>query len=165
MDYDTNPCLLKFNDLCQIEIKTIIFQLINTLAYVHSQNICHRDIKPENILYDRANRKIKIIDFGISKKIVERGAKREMLTITGTLYYRAPEMVLGGGYDEKVDLWASGVTLYQLLSQGRTPFQSDYLSTTIENIIRGQVEYPEEIWNNYDKFAKDLVSRLLKKSS
>lgn len=105
-----------------MEIKDIIFQLINTLVYVHSQNICHRDIKPENILYDRGNKKIKIIDFGISKKIVERGAKREMLTITGTLYYRAPEMFLGGGYDEKVDLWASGVTLYQLLSQGRTPF-------------------------------------------
>lgn len=62
-----------------------------------------------------------------------------MLTITGTLYYRAPEMFLGGGYDEKVDLWACGVTLYQLLSGGRTPFQSDYLSTTIENIIRGEV--------------------------
>ena len=139
MDYDTNPCLLKFHDLCQLEIKDIIFQLINTLVYVHSQNICHRDIKPENILYDRENKKIKIIDFGISKKIVERGAKREMLTITGTLYYRAPEMFLGGGYDEKVDLWASGVTLYQLLSHGRTPFQSDYLSTTIENITRGEV--------------------------
>ncbi len=65
-------------------------QLICTLAYIHSQNICHRDIKPENILYDEANNRIKIIDFGISKKITNRGSKRDMLTITGTLYYRAP---------------------------------------------------------------------------
>jgi calcium-dependent protein kinase len=44
-----------------------------------------------------------------------------MLTITGTLYYRAPEMFSGGGYDEKVDVWAVGITLYQLITH-RTPF-------------------------------------------
>ena len=44
-----------------------------------------------------------------------------MLTITGTLYYRAPEMFTGGGYDEKVDVWAVGITVYQLLT-GKTPF-------------------------------------------
>ncbi len=59
-----------------------------------------------------------------------------MLTITGTLYYRAPEMFSGGGYDEKVDVWAVGITLYQLIT-GKTPFQSQYLSTTIENIEKG----------------------------
>lgn len=97
-------------------------QLISTLVYIHSQNICHRDIKPDNILYDRQNKKITIIDFGISKKIVERDTKKLMLSLTGTLYYRAPEMFLGGGYDEKVDMWAVGVTLYQLINNGRTPF-------------------------------------------
>lgn len=37
----------------------------------------------------------------------------------------------GGGYDEKVDVWAAGITLYQLLSKGKTPFESEYLTTTI----------------------------------
>lgn len=46
-----------------------MYQLLSTLAYIHSKNICHRDIKPENILYDRQNKKIKLIDFGISKKL------------------------------------------------------------------------------------------------
>lgn len=46
-----------------------------------------------------------------------------MLTITGTLNYRAPQMFLGGGYDEKVDIWAAGITLYQLIT-GKTPFES-----------------------------------------
>ncbi len=122
MDYDNSPSLLKYTDLNEYEIRSIMQQLVSILAYIHTQNICHRDIKPENILYDEVNNKIKLIDFGISKKIIDRGAKRDMLTITGTLYYRAPEMFLGGGYDEKVDMWAAGITLYQLINEGKTPF-------------------------------------------
>lgn len=88
-----------------------------------------------------------------------------MLTITGTLYYRAPEMFLGGGYDEKVDLWAVGITIYELINKGKTPFESDYLSTTINNITKGELTFDTEVWSKYDKFAKDLVIRLLKKRS
>lgn len=62
-----------------------------------------------------------MIDFGISKNLMERGRRKEMLTITGTLYYRAPEMFDGGGYDEMVDIWALGVTMFKLMT-GRTPF-------------------------------------------
>lgn len=50
-------------------------QLLNVLFYLHTRNICHRDIKPDNILYDRLNKKIKIIDFGISKKFFVREKK------------------------------------------------------------------------------------------
>jgi calcium-dependent protein kinase len=66
---------------------------------LHQQNICHRDIKPENILYDQKNDKVKIIDFGISKKTFLRGTRRDMMTIIGTNFYFAPEIYLGGGYD------------------------------------------------------------------
>lgn len=120
MDYDNHPNLLEFKDLTVEEIKLIIYQLLDTIAYIHSCNICHRDIKPDNILYDRANKNIKVVDFGISKNFSSRGNK-EMLTITGTLYYQAPEIFIGGGYDEKVDVWATGITFYQLVT-GKTPF-------------------------------------------
>ena len=73
-------------------MKIITFQLLKTLKYIHGNKICHRDIKPDNILYDQQSRCVKLIDFGISKKVEERGRKREMLTLTGTPYYRAPEM-------------------------------------------------------------------------
>jgi serine/threonine protein kinase len=59
-----------------------------------------------------------------------------MLTITGTLYYRAPEMFTGGGYTEKVDIWSTGITIYKLIT-GHTPFESEYHSKTIENIMNG----------------------------
>ena len=50
-----------------------------------------------------------------------------MLTDTGTFYYKAPEMFLGGGYNEMVDNWAVGIILYEMIT-GETPFASEYLS-------------------------------------
>jgi calcium-dependent protein kinase len=96
---------------------------LETLKYIHHNKICHRDIKPDNILYNRQSKSITIIDFGISKKVEDRGRRREMLTLTGTPYYRAPEMFEGGGYDEMVDIWALGVTIFKLMT-GSTPFES-----------------------------------------
>ena len=60
-----------------------------------------------------------------------------MLTIAGTFVYRAPEMFLGGGYSEKVDMWAVGVTLYELIA-GQIPFKSDYHSETIKSILNDE---------------------------
>lgn len=90
---------------------------------MHSRGVSHRDIKPDNIMVNKETKKIKIIDFGIAKKMIVRKQRVDMLTITGTLFYRAPEMFLGGGYNEKVDIWAAGITLYEVLN-GKTPFAS-----------------------------------------
>ena len=68
-----------------------------------------------------------------------------MLTITGALHYRAPQMFIGAGYDERIDLWAAGVTMYKIIT-GRTPFQSQYVADTIENIIEGKLHFTELIW-------------------
>lgn len=59
-----------------------------------------------------------------------RKQKVDMLTITGTLFYRAPQMFVGGGYNEKVDVWAAGITLYEVM-YGKTPFASEFHSETI----------------------------------
>lgn len=121
MDYLPFPDLLRFLRPPEPQLKLIVHQLLETLAYIHRLNICHRDIKPENILFDESKNSVKIIDFGISKKLMHRGRKQELLTLTGTPYYRAPEMFEGGGYDERVDLWALGITMFKLM-EGMTPF-------------------------------------------
>lgn len=90
---------------------------------MHEKFICHRDIKPENILYDVNSKNLKIIDFGVAKNTKLRGRYEEMLTVTGTEQYRAPQMFLGGGYTDSVDLWAVGITLYRLIA-GNTPFEN-----------------------------------------
>ena len=62
--------------------------------------------------------KVKLIDFGVSKRArqssqseIERKSN-QMWTVTGNLYYSAPEIFEGSGYDEKIDMWAIGVVLY-----------------------------------------------------
>lgn len=75
--------------------------------------------------------------------MISRKHKVEMLTITGTLFYRAPEMFIGGGYSEKVDIWAAGITLFEVLF-GKTPFASEYHSETIENIQNMDIEKDQD---------------------
>jgi len=84
-----------------------------------------------------------------------------MLTIIGTSFYFAPEIYLGGGYDERVDIWALGITIYKLIA-GYTPFESKYHFDTIANILKGEVSFDDKIWDTYCSFAKDFVSRVLK---
>ena len=74
-------------------------------------------------MYDKENKRSILIEFGVSCKFFERGSHKEMLTLTGTPLYRAPEMFTGGGYDERVDLWSLGVLIFKLVEK-ITPFES-----------------------------------------
>ena len=60
-----------------------------------------------------------------------------MPTIIGTNFYFTPEIYIGDGYDERVKIWVLGVTVYKLIA-GFTPFESEYHSDTIANILKGE---------------------------
>jgi serine/threonine protein kinase len=94
--------------------------LLEVVDYMHRLGICHRDLKPENIMFDPDDSTIKLIDFDISKNFLSNKEvepePEDMFTVTGTLSYKAPEMLKGGGYSCRVDIWALGVILYQLLT-------------------------------------------------
>lgn len=100
-------------------VKVYITQIIKVLVYLHSQSppILHRDIKPENILVSSDG--LKICDFGWSN--VNDDVRN---TFCGTPDYLSPEMILGTGHDEKLDVWTVGVLMYELL-YGKTPFHCD----------------------------------------
>ena len=129
---------------------------------MHDHNICHRDIKPDNILYNQNTGKIKIIDFGVSNNVKKRGKKEKMYTDTGTFYYKAPEMFMGGGYTEAIDSWAVGICLYEMIT-GVTPFASEYLLDTKDKITNAEIDFSNEVFYNYNPLVKDLISHLLKK--
>ncbi|CAD8056041.1 unnamed protein product [Paramecium sonneborni] len=140
-----------------------IKQLAQTIAQIHSKGICHRDLKPENILIQmHPDIQIKLIDFGVSKKFKFKDTFKDMWTATGTIVYQAPEVFLGGGYDEKVDIWSIGVILYQLLCY-RLPFFADSVSDTIDLITSEDYPYQyTEEFQNLSFIERDLIKRLLK---
>uniref|UniRef100_G3MR81 Aurora kinase n=1 Tax=Amblyomma maculatum TaxID=34609 RepID=G3MR81_AMBMU len=132
---------------------TYIFQVCKALQYCHSKKVIHRDIKPENILFGY-NGVIKIADFGWS--VHAPSSRRE--TLCGTMDYLPPEMVENSVYDEKVDLWALGVLIYEFLV-GRPPFETSCAKNTYDRIRRVDLQFPDHVSDD----AKDLISRLLRK--
>eukprot|EP00494_Astrolonche_serrata_P023679 UN23937 len=102
--------------------RTVFLQLVNGLKCVHDAGIAHRDLKPENLLFDKRFN-LKIADFGFA---FNWGRKGPMSTELGTRGYMAPEILSGGKYDSKVDVFASGVVLFILLS-GFPPFRETKL--------------------------------------
>ena len=90
MEHLNYASLEKANIKNEDDMKKIMFQIIETLNYMHRHDFVHRDIKLSNILYDSVNKTIKLVDFGISKRYRKRDALIDMWTITGTLFYRAP---------------------------------------------------------------------------
>lgn len=161
MELAETPSLAKAHLAEEPDLSRVMHQVLMALAYLHKQDVVHRDIKPENILYDPVLRTIKLIDFGISRRIRRRGVLSEMWTITGTLYYRAPEM-FSGGYGQGVDVWAAGVLLYRLVC-GRTPFESEYHHETIQNIREAPLAFPAA-FDRYSSGLRQLVSQMLERN-
>lgn len=96
----------------------VAIQAAEGLAYAHAENIVHRDIKPSNLFVTKTNR-VKIMDFGLAKMVEEVRKKTTM--IAGTPHYMAPEQASGAGVDQRADLYAFGVTLWELLV-GEVPY-------------------------------------------
>lgn len=90
------------------EVKCLAKQLLEGVAYIHSQKLLHRDIKSANILLNRKG-ELKLGDFGLGRKFKNDGNLTYKVV---TLWYRAPELILGyKKYDYKVDVWSVGCVL------------------------------------------------------
>jgi len=94
-------------------------QIATGLEYAHEQGIVHRDIKTANLFFTN-KRLVKIMDFGLAKMVEE--VRRAATVIGGTPYYMAPEQSAGEAVDRRADIYALGVTFYELLA-GTVPFK------------------------------------------
>lgn len=104
------------------KVLAILLPVCAALAYAHAHGVIHRDIKPDNIIL-LDNGEVKVIDFGIA--LLDNKRRRPLFgsaPLIGTPDYMPPERLFGEYGDERTDVYAIGVTLYELLC-GRTPFQ------------------------------------------
>ncbi|HUL46109.1 MAG TPA: protein kinase [Steroidobacteraceae bacterium] len=109
------------------EAVPIFKQALRGVAAAHRAGIVHRDLKPGNLMVTRDGT-VKVMDFGIAKRAGVTGATKVSTSI-GSPLYMAPEQILGRAVDCRTDIYALGITLYELLS-GQRPFNS-----------RGKAEY------------------------
>jgi len=109
------------------EAVPIFKQALRGVAAAHRAGIVHRDLKPGNLMVTRDGT-VKVMDFGIAKRAGVTGATKVSTSI-GSPLYMAPEQILGRAVDCRTDIYALGITLYELLC-GQRPFKS-----------RGKAEY------------------------
>ncbi|MGE5235274.1 MAG: protein kinase domain-containing protein [Acidobacteriota bacterium] len=131
-------------------------QIADAVAYAHARQVVHRDLKPANmVLADR--RQIKILDFGIARRLDE--LELSASGATGTPYYMAPEQILGEDPDERTDIYSLGVSFFQMAT-GKLPF-------TTGNVLRAHLEQPppdpQSITTDLEPSVSHLVLRCLAK--
>ena len=132
-------------------------QLCDALEYMHQQRFLHRDLCPRNVLVDREG-KVKLIDFGLTipyKPEFCRPGNR-----TGTADYLAPEIIRRQATDHRVDLFALGVTAFEVFT-GELPWER---SVSSEETLRRRLNAPPRNPKDLSKTVDDALARVLLKS-
>ncbi|MGE0397279.1 MAG: serine/threonine-protein kinase [Kofleriaceae bacterium] len=118
-------------------------QLCDGLQHAHEHGLIHRDFKPENVIVEKdrfGHERPRIVDFGIAilRDDADDPEKKDRLTtaglVLGTPHYMAPEHAMGAGIDHRIDLFALGVIMYELLT-GSLPFDGDGVDVARANLI------------------------------
>jgi len=136
--------------------------LILVLEELAERNIVYRDLKPENVMLD-AQGYLKLIDFGIAKKLEE--GKTKTFTMIGTPHYMAPEVMRGHGYGTEVDIWSFGVMCFEFVC-GFLPFADDLDDPTevCTAVLKEPLSFPSGYRDNMGKqLMQGLLSRQPKK--
>jgi serine/threonine-protein kinase len=136
----------------------LMTQVLSGLSAAHKHGIVHRDLKPDNIFVinteDRPNF-VKIVDFGIAKKLSARQPGQASSaaiggtivgTVMGTPLYMSPEQAIGqvAEIDHRTDIYAAGVVLYEMLC-GRTPFSGQSYAAILGAVLEGKYLPPRAL--------------------
>ena len=104
------------------EAVEMIQQVCRALEAAHAVGVIHRDLKPQNVMRDKAGR-ILVMDFGMARTL-EGDGMTQTGALVGTMEYMSPEQALAGNLDQRSDLFAVGLILYELLS-GKMPYKAE----------------------------------------
>lgn len=151
---DSDPVLAE-------NIATVLIESAQALEHVHDSGFIHLDYKPENILLSR-NASLRLIDFDLSIPKPDQPTKTK--NNPGTPAYMSPEQLLRQGIDHRVDIFAYGVTAFELLT-GQKPFPGE----TAEDIVRLQLERssfrsPREINSDIPVTLEKIVLKCLEQN-
>lgn len=144
-------------EACQIMI-----QVLEGLAYIHSKGIIHRDIKPQNIFYG-SDGIAKIADFGISTIKYYNLNLDEPKKVVGTAQYLAPEVLRGSKPNEQSDIYAAGVTFFELLT-GYIPFDDQNVNVVARAHVDHEIPSPLDYMPTLPQKCEDIVKKATSKN-
>jgi serine/threonine protein kinase len=152
--------------LTEAECAKVMKSLLEGVLYIHSLDIIHRDLKPENILLETSSENcfdVKIVDFGLSAVFHIDRSKNDYYK-AGTVSYMSPEQAIKQSYSKKIDIWACGIVMYQLLSRGKHPwyckgeYKTDQAINKLNAIERGEVTW--EFSDSWSPMARDFFQKM-----
>ncbi|XP_075517124.1 putative serine/threonine-protein kinase At1g54610 [Primulina tabacum] len=164
--------------LTEPQIKCYMQQLLSGLQHCHDRGILHRDIKGSNLLIDR-NGMLKIADLGLAS-FFNREKRRPLTSRVVTLWYRAPELLLGStDYGVGIDLWSAGCLMAEMFAgrpilPGRTeveqlhrifklcgtPPDEFYKRLKLSTALKPSQSYKSSLWENFRNFPSSSVGLL-----
>ncbi|HSS03008.1 MAG TPA: serine/threonine-protein kinase, partial [Kofleriaceae bacterium] len=146
MDYAEGPDLAQLLDeapMPPVRIIHIVRQLLEGLYHAHEQGLIHRDFKPENVIVERDSHGAelpRIVDFGIAilrdggTGVDQQGRLTTNGLVLGTPHYMAPEQAVADPIDHRIDLFALGIVVYEMLS-GRLPYDGNGAEVARANLL------------------------------
>ncbi len=142
----------------------ILRQVCKGLGAAHKAGIVHRDIKPENIIlvqHEGRRDMVKIVDFGVAAMMKDRGQGGP---IAGTPQYMAPEQINGAEFDGRLDIYALGCVMYEMLA-GHPPFTDENLADVLLAHINRPPQRPSQVKpdRTIPKPLEDVVMRCIEK--
>lgn len=154
--------LLKKHQTLPAEFVVPVFiQVLEGLKHAHKKNVFHRDIKPANIMLTHDDT-VKLMDFGIAKVAGEQ-KMTQVNKIVGTVEFMAPELLQGKEASAASDIYAAGVTLYELLC-GKLPFVADTDFNLMQAIMKEKVVHPAKCNASIPKALSDIIMKALDKN-
>jgi hypothetical protein len=140
-------------------------QLLDALAYAHALKdesgrpleLVHRDVSPQNVLLT-VDAHIKLADFGIARS-ADRVSQTATGVIKGKLAYMAPEQLRGEAYDQRVDLYAVGLVMAEMLS-GKRPFEGESDGQVLQKILQRELQHAHLLEGAPERLAQLLTSML-----
>jgi eukaryotic-like serine/threonine-protein kinase len=136
-----------------------VVPVCRALDYAHKRGIVHRDVKPANIMAT-SDGTVKVVDFGIAR-LVDAGLTQTNMLI-GTIAYMSPQQIQGERADERSDIWAMGVTCYELLA-GERPFVGDNHAAMMMKIITEKPKPLSEVVSGCPPDLDAVVARMMHK--
>jgi len=149
------------------ETLAIVVPVCSALQLAHEHGIVHRDMKPANIVahdFGGGTRLHKIVDFGLVRQLRSESTRlTSPHEFVGTFTYAAPEQMLGGPLDARIDQYAVGAVAYEMLT-GHPPFEEEDPAQLVASLLRHPAPAPTERRRDLPKWIDVVLGRALAKA-